>query len=137
MSLVKTIWYFWWGNNPQYHHNITNFEVTHIGDFSTTVSLIGSSVGKDAYLNIYGYGTNWNCLLMWPNISVYHWSILSSEMWYQVFLWALVSSILVHFVAAAIAFGRLRKHKYGRFIPLVILLMGILSPLTGGVITSL
>lgn len=59
-----------------------------------------------------------------------------AEMWYQVFLWALVSSILVHFVAAAIAFGRLRKHKYGRFIPLVILLMGILSPLTGGVITS-
>jgi len=58
------------------------------------------------------------------------------DMWQQVFLWSLFSSILVHFVAAAIAFGRLRKHKYGRFIPLGILLMGFLSPLTGGVVTS-
>lgn len=59
-----------------------------------------------------------------------------AEMWYQVFLWGLFSSILVHFVAAAIAFGRLRKHKIGRFIPAVILVMGFLSPLTGGVVTS-
>ena len=59
-----------------------------------------------------------------------------TEMWYQMFLWSLFSSILVHFVASAIAFGRLRKHKIGRFIPAVILVMGFLSPITGGVVTS-
>lgn len=31
-----------------------------------------------------------------------------SEMWYHIFLWSLFSSILVHVVAGAIAFGRLR-----------------------------
>jgi hypothetical protein len=59
-----------------------------------------------------------------------------AEMWYHAFLWALFSSILVHSVAAAIAFGRLRKHKIGRFIPVVILAMGFLWPITGGAITS-
>lgn len=58
------------------------------------------------------------------------------EMWYQVFLWTLFSSFLVHIVAAAIAFGHLRKHRLGRFIPIVIIVMGILSPITGGVCTS-
>ncbi|XP_013383571.1 transmembrane protein 170A-like [Lingula anatina] len=58
------------------------------------------------------------------------------EIWYQVFLWALFSSIFVHLIGAAIAFGRLRKHKLGRFTPALILLMGVLGPLTGGVITS-
>lgn len=58
------------------------------------------------------------------------------QMWYQVFLWHLFSSILVHFVAAAIGFGRLRRHKIGRFIPAVILVMGFLSPMTGGMVTS-
>jgi Putative transmembrane protein 170 len=57
-------------------------------------------------------------------------------MWYHAFLWALFSSILVHSVAAAIAFGRLRKHKIGRFIPVAILAMGFLWPITGGAITS-
>ncbi|XP_069111987.1 transmembrane protein 170B-like isoform X2 [Argopecten irradians] len=59
-----------------------------------------------------------------------------AEMWYQVFLWALFSSIFAHVVAALIAFCRLRKHRYGRWIPAVMLSMGVLSPLTGGVITS-
>ena len=59
-----------------------------------------------------------------------------SEMWYQVFLWCLFSSIFVHLIAAAIAFGRLRKHKIGRFIPLAFIAMGLISPLTGGVVTS-
>ncbi|XP_050396522.1 transmembrane protein 170B [Patella vulgata] len=34
-------------------------------------------------------------------------------MWYQVFLWALFSSMFVHIIAALIAFCRLRKHKIG------------------------
>lgn len=57
-------------------------------------------------------------------------------MWYHVFLWSLFSSILVHVVAAAIAFGRMRKHKIGRFIPVAILVMGFVSPITGGAVTS-
>ncbi|GFN89830.1 transmembrane protein 170a-like [Plakobranchus ocellatus] len=58
------------------------------------------------------------------------------EIWYQVFLWALFSSLFVHIVAALIAFLRLRKHSIGRWIPLAILTMGVLSPLTGGVVSS-
>jgi len=61
---------------------------------------------------------------------------LLTEMWYNVFLWALFSSFLVHFVASAIAFCRLRSHKIGRFIPVAIMAMGIIWPITGGAITS-
>jgi len=57
-------------------------------------------------------------------------------MWYQIFLWALFTSIFAHVVAALIAFCQLRKHRYGRWIPLLILGMGVISPLTGGTITS-
>lgn len=58
------------------------------------------------------------------------------EMWYQIFLWALFSSVFVHLVCAIIAFSRLRKHKLGRWIPALILIMGVLSPLTGGILSS-
>jgi len=58
-------------------------------------------------------------------------------MWYHVFLWALFSSFLVHAVASAIAFCRLRSHKIGRFIPVAILAMGIIWPITGGAVTSM
>ena len=58
------------------------------------------------------------------------------EMWYRIFLWTLFSSILVHIVAGAISFSQLRRHKIGRFAAIIIVVMGILSPLTGGVVTS-
>lgn len=58
------------------------------------------------------------------------------KIWYQVFLWALFSSLLIHMIAAGIAFCRLHSHKYGRWTPLLIIGMGVLSPLTGGVLTS-
>ncbi|PNF17543.1 Transmembrane protein 170A [Cryptotermes secundus] len=77
------------------------------------------------------------------------------EMWYQVFLWALFSSIFVHVIAAAIAFATLRKHRFGNnsmivlvyvslkdmkvmnmFFPIFILVMGVLAPLTSGVVSS-
>ena len=57
------------------------------------------------------------------------------EMWYRIFLWSLFSSLLVHLVAAAIAFSQLRRHRIGRFTPLVMIVMGLLS-LTGGAVTS-
>ncbi|XP_046396607.1 transmembrane protein 170A [Ischnura elegans] len=59
-----------------------------------------------------------------------------AEMWYQVFLWALFSSIFVHVIAAAIAFATLRKHKFGKFFPVLILIMGVVAPLTSGVVSS-
>ncbi|KFV98508.1 Transmembrane protein 170A, partial [Fulmarus glacialis] len=36
------------------------------------------------------------------------------EMWYGVFLWALVSSLSFHVPAALLALFTLRHHKYGR-----------------------
>ncbi|KAL6479262.1 hypothetical protein MHYP_G00126950 [Metynnis hypsauchen] len=59
-----------------------------------------------------------------------------SEMWYGVFLWAAVSSLLFHLPAALLALATLRRHKMARFLPIAILLMGIIGPLFGGVLTS-
>ncbi|XP_056138241.1 transmembrane protein 170A [Lampris incognitus] len=59
-----------------------------------------------------------------------------SEMWYGVFLWAAVSSLVFHLPAALLALATLRQHKVARFIPIAILLMGIVGPLCGGVLTS-
>ena len=59
-----------------------------------------------------------------------------AEMWYQIFLWALFSSMFVHIVAASIAFCRLRKHKIQFWMTLLIFVSGIFTPLTAGVITS-
>ncbi|KAM4734895.1 transmembrane protein 170A [Anableps anableps] len=59
-----------------------------------------------------------------------------SEMWYGVFLWAAVSSVIFHLPAALISLTTLRQHKVARFTPIAILLMGILGPVCGGVLTS-
>lgn len=58
------------------------------------------------------------------------------EMWYGVFLWALVSSLFFHVPAGLLALFTLRHHKYGRFMSVSILLMGIVGPITAGVLTS-
>ncbi|XP_011644684.1 transmembrane protein 170B [Pogonomyrmex barbatus] len=59
-----------------------------------------------------------------------------TEMWYQIFLWALFSSMFIHTIAGAYCFDTLRKHKYGKYFPLVIIIMGVLLPLTSGVVSS-
>ncbi|XP_030621914.1 transmembrane protein 170A [Chanos chanos] len=59
-----------------------------------------------------------------------------SEMWYGVFLWAVVSSLMFHLPAALLALATLRHHKVARFLPIAILLMGIVGPMFGGVLTS-
>ncbi|XP_067275913.1 transmembrane protein 170A [Pseudorasbora parva] len=59
-----------------------------------------------------------------------------SEMWYGVFLWAVVSSLVFHLPAALLALSTLRRHKMARFFPIGILLMAIIGPLFGGVLTS-
>ncbi|XP_040185019.1 transmembrane protein 170A [Rana temporaria] len=58
------------------------------------------------------------------------------EMWYGVFLWALVSSLFFHIPAGLIALYTLRRHKYGRFMSVGILLMGIVGPISAGILTS-
>ncbi|XP_066587295.1 transmembrane protein 170A [Prorops nasuta] len=72
------------------------------------------------------------------NSSFFMYSSLTSfaEMWYQIFLWALFSSLFVHTIAGTICFATLRQHKYGKFFPLLIIIMGILLPLTSGVLSS-
>ncbi|CAG7730507.1 unnamed protein product [Allacma fusca] len=58
------------------------------------------------------------------------------EMWYHIFLWAFFSSIFIHTIAALIAFATLRKHRIGRFFPILVFLMGIITPGTSGMVTS-
>ena len=36
------------------------------------------------------------------------------DIWYEVFVWALFSSLFIYSLAAAGAFFTLRKHKFGR-----------------------
>lgn len=68
----------------------------------------------------------------------YNLSLLSLvEMWYGVFLWALVSSLFFHVPAGLLALFTLRHHKYGRFMSVSILLMGIVGPITAGILTSM
>lgn len=57
-------------------------------------------------------------------------------MWYGVFLWAAVSSLVFHLPAALLSLASLRQHKFARFMPIAILLMGIVGPVCGGVLTS-
>lgn len=59
-----------------------------------------------------------------------------SEMWYEVFLWAAVSSLVFHLPAALLSLATLRQHKIARFMPIAIILMGIIGPVCGGVLTS-
>ncbi|NP_001086596.1 transmembrane protein 170A [Xenopus laevis] len=58
------------------------------------------------------------------------------EMWYGVFLWALVSSLFFHIPAGLLALFTLRHHKYGRFMSVGIFLMGVLGPISAGILTS-
>lgn len=59
-----------------------------------------------------------------------------AEMWYYIFLSGLLSSVVVHTSAALIAFVTLRKHKFGRFFSILILVTGVVSPATSGIVSS-
>ncbi|XP_032086410.1 transmembrane protein 170A [Thamnophis elegans] len=59
-----------------------------------------------------------------------------TEMWYGIFLWALVSSLFFHIPAGLLALFTLRRHRYGRFMPVSIFLMGLVGPLAAGTLTS-
>ena len=59
-----------------------------------------------------------------------------SVIWYKVFIWCLYSSLFIYFLAAALALFYLRKHRIGRLYSVLIILNGILLPLTLGSISS-
>lgn len=59
-----------------------------------------------------------------------------AEMWYHIFLWGIFSSVFVHTCAALVAFVTLRKHKFGRFFSILIVVMGIVSPATSGIVSA-
>lgn len=61
---------------------------------------------------------------------------LYSEIWYQIFLWAFFTYLLIHSVAAAIAFASLRKHKVARFFPILILVSGVITPICVSLVSS-
>jgi hypothetical protein len=60
-----------------------------------------------------------------------------SRLWYQMFLSTLISSIILHSIGAFVLFMRLRKNSYTKWLVLVILLTGILTPLTLGSINNI
>ncbi|XP_013865737.1 transmembrane protein 170A [Austrofundulus limnaeus] len=59
-----------------------------------------------------------------------------SGMWCGVFLWTAVSSLIFHLPAALLSLAALRQHKIARLMSIAIILMGVLGPLFGGVLTS-
>lgn len=69
------------------------------------------------------------------NFSLSNQSIQFSIIFFSV-LWSLISSIFVHTCAALIAFVTLRKHKFGRFFSILILVIGVVSPATSGIVSS-
>ncbi|CAG9561324.1 unnamed protein product [Danaus chrysippus] len=73
---------------------------------------------------------------MHASIKFYGTTYTFGEMWYPVFLWSLCSSVVVHTCAALVAFGTLRKHKYGKFFPVLLIIMGVVCPVTSGVASS-
>lgn len=70
------------------------------------------------------------------NQSVNLFSFLFADMWYQIFLWCLATSVFIHCVSAGVAFFALRQHSRGMFFPLLVIFIGFLYPVTGGIITS-
>ncbi len=71
------------------------------------------------------------------NILIHFIDTLLSDMWYQIFLYCLATTVLMYGLASLLALRALRKHKQGRYIPIVIAVAGLLYPLTGGIVTSM
>lgn len=59
-----------------------------------------------------------------------------NQMWMSVFMWCLFSSAILYSVAAVIAFTTLRRHSLGRFYSVLILVMGLIIPLSLGLLSS-
>ncbi|XP_043574967.1 transmembrane protein 170B isoform X1 [Chiloscyllium plagiosum] len=71
-------------------------------------------------------------LSLWAHGTLRHFT----EMWYWVFLWALFSSLFLHGAVGLLMFVMLQRHKQGRVISVVAIVVGFLASITGGMITS-
>ena len=60
----------------------------------------------------------------------------SIEIWYQIFLYCLATTVLMHVIAAVVSLRSIRKHRVCRYLPVVLIIAGFLYPLTGGMLTS-
>jgi hypothetical protein len=60
-----------------------------------------------------------------------------SRLWYLLFLGTLISSIVLHSIGAFVVFMRLRKNSYTKWLIFIILITGLLTPLTLGSINSI
>ena len=58
------------------------------------------------------------------------------EIWYVIFLWCLAVTVIAYGLASLLALRSLRKHKLGRYLPVMLAINGLVYPLTGGAITS-
>ena len=56
--------------------------------------------------------------------------------WWHIFLWHCVSSVIICSVSGTICFYLLRRHKFGRFFSILIVIWGVLSPVVPGTISS-
>ncbi|XP_059509621.1 transmembrane protein 170B isoform X1 [Stegostoma tigrinum] len=72
-------------------------------------------------------------LSLWAHGTLRHFT----EMWYWVFLWALFSSLFLHGAVGLLMFVMLQRHKQGRVISVIAIVMGFLASITGGMITIL
>ena len=59
------------------------------------------------------------------------------RLWYQMFLSTLISSIILHSIGSFVLFIRLRKHMYTKWLIIVILLAGVLTPLVLGSVNNI
>uniref|UniRef100_A0A4W3K2U5 Transmembrane protein 170A n=1 Tax=Callorhinchus milii TaxID=7868 RepID=A0A4W3K2U5_CALMI len=88
-------------------------------------------------LGLRGNGKGWQMgFFIWTSLVIANlFFVCFTEMWYGVFLWALLSSVFIYVPAGLLGFVMLRHHKYGRFISLGII-GGILGPIIAAVLTS-
>lgn len=56
---------------------------------------------------------------------------------WHIFLWHSVSSIFICGICGIICFYLLRRHKFGRFFSVLIVIWGVLSPVIPGMISSI
>lgn len=58
------------------------------------------------------------------------------QLWYQMFLSTLISSIVLHSIGSIILLVRLRSHHYAKWLALLIQLAGFLTPIFLGSVTN-
>ena len=59
------------------------------------------------------------------------------RLWYQMFVSTLVSSIILHSIGSLVLFIRLRKHMFTKWLIIVILIAGVVTPLVLGSINNI